>query len=200
MPPDHVIISHSASDYTVGNASPIPTNEDVSDFDEKNRKKMQAALAKQKTIQTTYNSEVDPDPKRAFELEHKIDYTNLAKCKFCSSSDNVVFRLSDTIYSPKLGRDKSVLTKNSYPIHVPIDSVNTARDRFGNYQQEFTGEVVPHICPVEKMGSDDFRRFVEAMYEQQIEFQRQVLWEQVQLRKDAVLKEFRVDNVTYQEV
>jgi hypothetical protein len=183
------IISYRPTDHVVGNASSISTTEDIEDYEERQRKKIQADLAKQKTIQVTLglnNDDINPDPRQAFLEEHKIQYTEPKPCEFCGF-ENIVYRQSDFIYSRKLGRDRNITTRNSYGIETGIEIDNTKRDRFKNYQDDL-GCYQAHFCNVEKMNEEQLRRYVKHTVRRQVEFEKKMLLDFSEFKKSAYMK------------
>jgi len=143
-------------------------------------------------IHTSYPQQdnVSPDPLQRAREEQTISYTEPAKCKYCNR-DEVVYLKSERRYSPKKDTEISNIAPYPYnwPIWLGIDALNTKRDRWGNYKEEFTGKIVPHICKVESLGQDDLRSFVrEMVYEKLIDLDKWVKNEIKDIRETAMFK------------
>jgi hypothetical protein len=174
---------------------PEPENEDVNDgLTVVERRQKEYEAKRRKIITTVYNSNVDPA--RQAEANTR-PYTQVQKCTYCKEDYDIVFRQSDERYSPVKDKMVSNVNKYDYPIWVPLDATSQ-RDRWNNYC-DLTGKPQIHLCNVDKMGDQDFRRYVEHMFEMFIEHIKRKDLEIKQLQEECVRKEFVVDNVTYQE-
>lgn len=156
-------------------------------------RKLREAMAKQKIFQKTLgpnNDEIDPDPEKAMAAERAIEYSPEQECSFCKAK--IVFRTSDTIYSPKRGTNKSILTDHSWPAYLPIEVEGTERGRFGEYQNPF-GVYKPHQCKLEGLSNSELLRYIEFHKKQSDDFNKWVFQELRLLKKQVVFKDVWID-------
>lgn len=180
-------ISHGEPARHIVDASPTPQVYDEEKELEKERKWAKKLLESKKVYVTERgkgNDELEKDELQRLKKEHQIPYRE-EKCPYCHV--DVIYRESDEIYSPTRGTEKSVVKTQSWPINVPI-SLETPVNRWGNYENEITGEAIMHECQLESMSKEDLLKYISNMNHENILFQRQITNDLLLLRKQAVLR------------